>query len=292
MQHLALSARPALALRPQRGQARRDLHADQSAWLVRRLPTGHQQPPGEVDVLGRHPPVVAADRPHPIAAEHPEHAGNDADPAGERLGAPDQPDDRRGFENLHRAEQPIAIGDMRRARHRRQHRRGLDPRHEKPDGVRVHVRVGVGDHHQLMPGALEPGVELLGLATVDGVTQHAQASIAARRLDRRRLGVVGGAVIEDEHLELRVVGPQRRPHAGRDHGFLVVRGNQDAHTGPAALRLQERIARAFLPQPEHEAAGDPQRRGGHGVQRDDCQQHVKRGLHTGAPRGVARAGAG
>ena len=70
----------------------------------------------------------------------------------------------------------------------------------------MHVGVGVGDDHQLVPGARESDVELLGLAAVDGVAQHAEASVAGRRLDRRRLGVVGGAVIEDQHLELRVVG--------------------------------------------------------------------------------------
>ena len=126
----------------------------------------------------------------------------------------------------------------------------------------MHVRVGVGDDHEPMPGARESNVELLGLAAVDGVAQHAEASVAGRRLDRRRLGVVGGAVIEDQHLELRVVGVQRRPYAGGDHRLLVVGGNQDAHPGPAALGLQHRIAGALLPQPEHEAAGDPERRGG------------------------------
>src|SRR3954451_592290 len=87
-----------------------------------------------------------------------------------------------------------------------------------------------------------PTVELLGFAAVDGVAQHVEASVAARRLDRRRLGVVGGAVVEDQHLELRVVGAKRRPHAGGDHRLLVVGRDQDAHPGPAAFRLQQRIA--------------------------------------------------
>ena len=178
VQNLSLPSRPALALRPQRGQARGHLHADHGAWLVRRLPAGDQQPPGEVDVLGGHPPVVAADGHHPVAVEHGEHSGNDADTAGERLGAPDQADDRRSFEHLHRADQTIGIGDMGAAGHGRQHRRGLDPRHEIPDCVGVHVSVGVSDDHQPMPGPRESDVELLGLAAVDRVTQHAAASVS------------------------------------------------------------------------------------------------------------------
>ena len=64
VQHLALAAGPARPLRPQRPERRRHLHADERMRLVRRLPAGEQQLPGQVDVLGRHPRVVAADGEH------------------------------------------------------------------------------------------------------------------------------------------------------------------------------------------------------------------------------------
>ena len=48
----------------------------------------------------------------------------------------------------------------------------------------------------------EADVEPVGLAAVDRVADHPAARVAGRRLERRGLGGVGGAVVEDEHLEL------------------------------------------------------------------------------------------
>ena len=69
----------------------------------------------------------------------------------------------------------VAIGDVRRARDRR-HQRGLvHPRGEAAQGVGMHVGVGVGDDDELVAGTGEPGVELLGLAAVDGIAQDLAA---------------------------------------------------------------------------------------------------------------------
>jgi uncharacterized membrane protein HdeD (DUF308 family) len=57
----------------------------------------------------------------------------------------------------------------------------------------------------------EPEVEPVGLAAVDWIADHAAAPISAGRLLCCRLGAVGRAVIENQHLEIRVVGGQRRP---------------------------------------------------------------------------------
>ena len=211
VQHLALAASPARALRPQRAQRRRDLHPDERVRLVDRLPAGEQQLPGQVDVLRGHPRVVAADGQHAIAAKQPEDARDDADPSGQRLGAADQADDRRRLEHLHREQQPAAVGDVRRAGDGGDQRRAAHAGDEQLERLGMHVRVGVDDGDELVPRLAEAEVQPLGLAAVDRVADHPAARIPAGRLARGRLRVVGGPVVEDEHLELRVVGGQRRP---------------------------------------------------------------------------------
>ena len=115
VQDLALAACPARALRPQRPERRRDLHADERVRLVDGFPAGQQQLPGQVDVLGGHPRVVAADGQHAVAAKQPENAGDDADPASQGLGAADQADDRGRLQHLHGEQESAAVGDVRRA---------------------------------------------------------------------------------------------------------------------------------------------------------------------------------
>ena len=252
------------------------------------MPAGHQQPPGEVDVLRGHAGVVAADGEDGLATEHPEHPRDDADAARQRLRAADQADDRRRLQHLHRADQPRPIGDVRRARDRR-HQRGLvHPRGESAQGVGHHVGVGVGDDDELVAGTGEPGVELLGLAAVDGIAQDLAARVPAGCGSRRRRRAIGRAIVEHEHLELGVVGVERRPDAHGDHLLLVVGGDQHGHARPAAVR-DMRLA-ALVEQPEQHAAGDPHRRRDNRVERDEGEKQLSRELHTGAPRAAGPAG--
>ena len=130
------------------------------------------------------------------------------------------------------------------------------------------------------------GVELLRLAAVDRVAQHAAAPITGGGRARRRLGAVGGTVIEHEHLEHGVVRGERCRDAQVDHALLVVRRDQHGDPRPASLRLLGFVP--LLEHPEHEAARHPQRRGAHRVQRDEDQQRVSDRAQTASPVDVAR----
>ena len=241
VENLALTARPARALCPQCAQRRWDLHPDQRLRLVRGVPAGHQQPPGEVDVLRRHPGVVAADRQHPLAPEHPEHPGGDAHPARQRLRAPDQADDRRRLQHLHRADQPRAVGDVRRARHRR-HQRGLvHPRRQVAQGVRQHVSVGVGDYDEFVAGPGEPGVELLGLAAVDWIAQYLAARVPGGCRSRRRRRCDRSSRRRARAARSR--GSRRRAPPGRWWRSPVPRCRRGSARSPPASRRPGRAPR-------------------------------------------------
>ena len=98
-QDLALAASPALALFPERRSVDGTCMPT-SACGSYAVCQPREQPPAQVDVLRRHPRVVAADGEHAVAAEEPEDARDDADPPGQRLGAADQADDRRRLQHL------------------------------------------------------------------------------------------------------------------------------------------------------------------------------------------------
>ena len=99
----------------------------------------------------------------------------------------------------------------------------------------MQVRVGVDHGDQFVPGLAETDVEPVGLAAVDRVADDPAPPVCTGRLLRGRLGVVGGAIVEDEHLERRVIGGQHRRDADRDDALFVVCGDQHGHARPAAL---------------------------------------------------------
>ena len=161
VEHLALAACPALALHPQRAERCGNLHAHERARFVRRLPAVEQQLPGQVDVLGRHPWVEAADGEHAVSAEQRQDACDDADASGQGLGAADQTDDRRRLQRLHRKQKAAAVGDVRRSRDRGHEGRAAHARDEQLERQRMHVCVGVGDRDQFVARMPEAGVQLL-----------------------------------------------------------------------------------------------------------------------------------
>ena len=151
-------------------------------------------------------------------------------------------------------------------------------------GLGVDVRVGVGDGDELVARLPEAHVEAVCLAAVHGVADDAATLVAGCRRERGRLGAVGRAVVEDEHLEHRVIDRECGVHAGSDDVLLVEGGNQQGHARPAALGL-DRVA--FLVQEaEKHAARHPDRRGAHRVERDEREQDLSRGPHSASPRAV------
>ena len=136
----------------------------------------------------------------------------------------------------------------------------------------MHVCVGVGDHDQLVTRLREAGVQLLSLAAVDGVSDHAAARVARGCLQRGGLGRVGRAVVENEHLELRVVGIDRRRDTGRDHGLLVVGGDQHGHARPPTFGFLGRFR--LVEHSEQDCSRDPHRCGAHRIEHDERQQQL------------------
>ena len=234
------------------------------------MPAAEQQLPGQVDVLGRHPRVVAADREDAVAAKQAEDAGDDADPSGQRLGAANQTDDRRRLQHLHSEEKSAAVRHVRRPGDSGQERRARDASDQQLERLGMHVRVGVGDCDELVARLAEAGVQLLGLAAIDRVADHPAARVACACLERCGFGGVGGAVVEDDHLELRIVGGDCGRDAGRDHGFLVVGRDQHRHSRPASGGLLGSMP--LLEHAEEESSGDPDRSGAQRIERDERQQ--------------------
>ena len=128
---------------------------------------------------------------------------------------------------------------------------------------------------------LKPKLSRSALPRLTGSRITRQRGSPAAASQRRRLGGVGRAVVEDEHLELRVVDGQRRRDADRDHGLLVVGGDQHGTPGQppsgasAACRSSRR--RKSRPPAIHS------RSAAHRLQRDERQQQLSQRAHTAAP---------
>ena len=110
-------------------------------------------------------------------------------------------------------------------------------RDEQLDRERMEMGVGVGDDHELVPGSAEPQIQPLRLAAVDRVEEDFDAFVPLRCAGCHRHGPVRGAVVEHEDLEVRVLHRPCGPDVRADHALLVVRGHEDRHAWPAAVRL-------------------------------------------------------
>src|SRR3954454_2752751 len=110
--------------------------------------------------------------------------------------------DYRGhLEHLHGEDQTTAVCDVRRAGDRRDHRRAAHAGDEKLQREGMQMGVGVDGGYELVPGLPKAGVEPIGLAAIERLTKHAAAGVSAGRLQRVRFGLVGRAVVEDQHLD-------------------------------------------------------------------------------------------
>ena len=107
----------------------------------------------------------------------------------------------------------------------------------------------------------KPSLSCSALPRLTGSRTTRQRGSPPRRPARRRLGAVGGAVVEHQHLELGVVGGERGARrCVAITALLVVRRDQHGHARPAAVRLH-RPRRPLVEHPEQHAARDPQRGG-------------------------------
>lgn len=201
--------------------------------------------------------------------------------AAEGLRPADEPDDGRGLERLESGQQVAPVGHVRGARDGRDPRRANYARDEQLDGQRVEMRVGVGDDDELVPGAAKPQVQLLCLATVDRVADDLHPLVCVRCDGRDRGGLVGGAVVEHEDLELRIVDRASGLHIHADHGLLVVRGHQDRHAGPASVRLG-RIP-LLLEEAEEKPSAHPDPGHDHRVEREEGEEDVSGEAQAFAP---------
>ena len=114
VEDLALARGPSDPLRPEGPQRGRHLHADERVRLELRVPAGEEKPPGEVDVLGRHPAVVTADGEHRVAAEEAQDTGDDPTRPGSACVRRIRPMIEAASRALHRREQVGAVGHVRR----------------------------------------------------------------------------------------------------------------------------------------------------------------------------------
>ena len=121
----------------------------------------------------------------------------------------------------------------------------------------MHVSVGIGDCDELVARLAEAGVQPVGLAAVDRVADHPAAQVTCACLERCGLGGVGRAVVEDDHLELWIVDGDCGRDAGRDHGLLVVGGDQHRDSGPASGGCFDSMS--LVEDAEDESSGDPGR---------------------------------
>ena len=196
VQHFALAARPPFALRPQRSQRRRNLHADERVRLVDRLPACKHQLPGQVDVLGGHPRVVSTDGQHAVAAEQPQYACDDADAPSQRLGAANEADYRGRLQHLHarRIRRPRLV-TCGRAGDGRHHRRAAHARDEQLERLGMQVRVGVDRGTSSCRARRKPSLSRSALPRLTGSRSTRQrgsppaaasAAPRCRRSSRRR----------------------------------------------------------------------------------------------------------
>ena len=123
--------------------------------------------------------------------------------------------------------------------------RVVERAHQRPGGVRLPQRVGVGERDDLAAGPLHGGVLRADLAAARQLEHEVGAGVPGARGGR-----VGAAVARDDHLEslARIVEAQRVGDLLRDHRLLVVGGDdhrqrreRDA-AGSAAPRVRSRGA--------------------------------------------------
>jgi hypothetical protein len=76
--------------------------------------------------------------------------------------------------------------------------------------------VGIADDHELMPGTAKAEVETVRLAEVDPIPDDDQPAIPGARGVGRGRGLVGGAVVEDQYLQLGIVAGEDGTDASCD----------------------------------------------------------------------------
>ena len=120
------------------------------------------------------------------------------------------------------------------------------------DGVGGDDRVGIDTNIDLLMNSFEGKVESRGLAAV-GLDEHFDATGGDLRfvsLARDLSGAVGGAIVDDEDVDVFVIGVQHRADGAHDNRFFLVGRNQH---GDARV-----VTRRSLMTPLAEAIDDSQ----------------------------------
>jgi hypothetical protein len=269
----------------------------------------------QLDVLPHRAVPVASDLLDQPAAEQPERPGDDQQPAD--AVPSDAPDQERPEVLHHlndgqtaaweaEVEDP-AVGDGRAVRYpddpgrRGYHVRILDHGLDDPQ-QRVLLEDGVGVDRAVvgMRRRVDPGVQRVRLAAVR-LVEHPQAATTARdvgapercrrdsraqrlahrheveRLAQALEGLVGRAVVDDDHLVPRITQIEQRGGRGHDARLFVVGGQQHGHVGRERRGedLVERHVRAPAPELGEPVPGDDRE--------PDVDADLNREEHEGDP---------
>ena len=172
-QHLGQPFHPAPPLSPPGTDRLRDLHAEQSRWLVYDLTTGKLEPPGEVDVLSRHVRSESIERVEGVAIDEGAEAGECHQPPPNRIAPSLDPHGGRELDRLDSGQDASCVQNPRVSGHRR-HPGGVDePRNHPLEDRRVGLPIGVEHEQELTATDASRVIEGHRLAFVDWLVEEA-----------------------------------------------------------------------------------------------------------------------
>ena len=105
------------------------------------------------------------------------------------------------------------------------YRRILEPAHELRDRVLLEMGVGIERHHDIAARFLQTDIESRRLAAI-GHAKESDASIACEMGAYLLRRIVGGAVVDDDDLQIWIVAGEDMAHCAGDDLPFVVGGNE------------------------------------------------------------------
>jgi hypothetical protein len=132
--------------------------------------------------------------------------------------------------------------------------------HDALDRVGSHHAIGVGEHEERSTRPGRPAHERALLADRLGVIEHLQPRLGRRHPLHQLRGAVVGAVVDCDHLQVRVAGAQQRLETALDHIALVLDSHEARHQ---RLPMNERWVLARVAVAHEGQVDDPAQRGQH-----------------------------
>ena len=216
--------------------------------------------------------------------------GDDGDRPGHALAHAGDADPGDVLQGLPHGQQSGAVADLHVPGHGSDGALGVlgvEVAGEHPDGLGLEEGVPVEGHHDLAPGGHDPVVGGDGLPAV-GLGDDRQRRPGRGVLAHDRQGAVGGAVVDGDDLEVRVVAGAQGGQGAGDDGLLVEHRQDDRNQGQPVLgelRPGPAGLAAVADQGQHHVEGGHEGQGPDAEPEQPRHDHVRGHGQTGHGQG-------